>query len=207
MRQLVKQFTLHDKKRFGRLMLTLILFLVLITAALTTMTAAKYVHSSNVMKDTYQPDTYDVPLINETVTTTADGFYTNTYLSVTPADTTDYPVYVRLALLPVWCDAQGNILGRQPMLGTDYSLSCDTAYWLYHNDGYYYCTKAVIGGQETPPLLSGAYQIVQIKAAPQEGYTLKVMVAVETIQAIGSIYENQTAAVVDAWGQQPAAAE
>ena len=30
MRQLVKQFTLHDKKRFGRLMLTLILFLVLI---------------------------------------------------------------------------------------------------------------------------------------------------------------------------------
>lgn len=63
----------------------------------------------------------------------------------------------------------------------------------------------VTAGCATPPLLSEDEVVRQIKAAPVKGYTLHVVTAAETIQAIGTVDDGLKEAVVDAWGHQPVA--
>ena len=184
-----------------RLILTVIL-LMLTTAHGTAMTAAKYIHSSNRAEHTYCPDTYDIPQIQRTVTRLDNGYCTMTGLSVTPSEDTDYPVWVRIAVLPLWENAQGTVYGQPLTADRDYTLSYNAEQWEWH-DGYYYCRTPVYGGQVTPPLFTGTHSLTQISTAPQEGYTFQVKVSAETIQAIGILDGSEQTAAGNSWGYCP----
>ncbi len=173
----------------------------------SVMIMAKYVHSSNLIEDYYQPDFYDRPQISDVMTKNEKGFFEKSCLTVTPADSTDYPVYVRVSLVPVWQDDSGNIYGQQPVLNRDYTLNYNENDWFCGTDGYYYCTKRITGGEAAPMLLTENEKLCQIKAAPRKGFHLHVLAAAETIQAIGTTDVNHVPAVAEAWGLHPAAAE
>lgn len=185
--------------RYRRRRILTVILLMLTIAQGTAMTAAKYVHSSNRVEYTYCPDTYDRPQIQRTVTRLANGFYTMTDLSVTPSEDTDYLVWVRIAVLPLWENAQGTVYGRPLTADKEYTLSYNVEQWEWH-DGYYYCLTPVYGGQATPPFFTGTHSLTQISTAPQEGYTFQVRVSAETIQAIGVLDGSQQTAAQNGWG-------
>lgn len=109
------------------------------------------------------------------------------------AITGDAGAYVRAAIVVTWKDREGgNIYGKQPTLGTDYSMTLNDSGWFYNeNDGYYYCKSKVAAGSNTLVLIQSC---TQKKVCEDPNYKLDVEIIAEAIQA------EPKAAVRDAWG-------
>lgn len=108
---------------------------------------------------------------------------------------TNYPVYLRAAVVVNWMRDDKTILADMPA-GTDYSLSPGEN-WFLHTDGFYYYNQAVSNGTLKTP-------VVTLRSSKTNGdYKLVVNVAVQAIQAVGTTDEGSVTAVVDAWKVQP----
>ncbi len=197
----------YRKSRISlRFRIIIAMAVLLMIAASSSMLFAKYIHSSGEVENRFTPSTYDSPIVTDNMTKDVTGYYYKHDLSVTPAAGTDYPVYVRIALIPTWKDSSGNILGQQPVRDKDYSFTYNGTDWLLYTDGYYYCKTPVTGGNATPELITHYRFLKQLRDAPKSGYDLHVEVVAETIQAVGAKYidvHNRKAAVLDAWGVNP----
>lgn len=102
--------------------------------------------------------------------------------------------YIRAAIVVTWQNASsGNVLGKAPVLGSDYTLqlATDTGWDITTSDGYYYYATAVSANNSTGILIN---ECKVLKSAPAEGYTLCVEVLADAIQA------TPINAVKDAWG-------
>lgn len=179
---------------------------LLLMAATSSLLFAKYIHSSGELENRFTPSAYDSPAVTDSMTKDVTGYYYKHDLSVTPAAGVDYPVYVRVALIPTWQDSSGNILGQQPVRDKDYSITYNENDWFVYTDGYYYCKTPVTGGTASPELITHYRYLKQLRDAPKTGYELHVEVVAETIQAVGTKYidvQNRRAAVLDAWGVNP----
>ena len=179
---------------------------LLLMAATSSLLFAKYIHSSGELENRFTPSAYDSPEVTDSMTKDVTGYYYKHDLSVTPAAGVDYPVYVRVALIPTWQDSSGNILGQQPVRDKDYSITYNENDWFVYTDGYYYCKTPVTGGTASPELITHYRYLKQLRDAPKTGYELHVEVVAETIQAVGTKYidvQNRRAAVLDAWGVNP----
>lgn len=108
---------------------------------------------------------------------------------------TGYSVYVRAAIIVNWQDANGEILAKGPVEGSDYSFTPGEG-WTKGSDGYYYYSAPVESGGETSVLTS---QFEKKTEAP-EGYSLKLTIAAEVIQTAGTTDDDDTPAVTAAWG-------
>ena len=111
------------------------------------------------------------------------------------------PVH-RFDLQRTWVDADGNVLGRIPAEGTDYSVTYNTVsavtgekQWFKGTDGFFYYSSPVVSGS-TENLINECKPLVN----PEAGYHLKVEIVSQVIQALGSTDADSTPAVVDAWG-------
>ena len=87
--------------------------------------------------------------------------------------------FIRACVVINWKDAQGNLLPRRPVLGTDYSIQWAESGWQKHGD-YYYCLTPVKPGALTPILIR---EVVQKEK--KEGYDLVVEIVSQTIQSDG----------------------
>ena len=112
-------------------------------------------------------------------------------------NTGDTDVYVRATVVVTWKNATGIVMGKVPVLGTEYNISMQNkaqqanAWVKSPADGFYYWTSVVPAGSSTTPLI-GSYSIISGKAPT--GHTLSVEVIAEAIQA------EPERAVEEAWG-------
>lgn len=101
--------------------------------------------------------------------------------------TDSIPVYVRVAVVGNWVDAEDNIVG--PWNGS-FTLGAD---WVKGSDGYYYYTKVVPVGGETTDLLGS-----DITTSANDGLHLEVVVMQQAVQA------EPKDAVKELWGDAAA---
>lgn len=114
--------------------------------------------------------------------------------NVTIKNTGDIPAYIRAAVIVTWKDAEGNVYGQLPVLGTDYNITYGSA-WAQNGD-YFYCTAPVNAGASTPVLIETCTEISANR--PAGGYTLSVEIIADAVQS------QPSNAVVEAWGDTPA---
>ena len=125
--------------------------------------------------------------INETFKT---GDFVKEHVTVTNTGNTD--AFIRAAIVVTWVDKDGYIYPAQPALGTDYSLATGEDWAIY--DGYYYYNSSVAAKATTGDL------IVSCEPVPgraPEGYTLRVEILADAIQATGMGADVDTAQ--EAW--------
>lgn len=107
----------------------------------------------------------------------------NVYVSV---NSENYAVYVRAAIVVTWKKtAGGEVLGRSPQEGTDYTITMNETDW-FEQEGFWYCKKAVT--DQTPNLIISCQPV---SAAPEDGYALNVEIIAQTVQAIGRTEGNE----------------
>ena len=101
--------------------------------------------------------------------------------------------YIRANIVVTWQDKEGNVLGIEPVEGTDYTMKQTLTNWL-EKDGLYYYKGKVEPGNYTANIIDSC---TPIKDAPVDGYTLHVEILGEAIQA------EPDAAITEAWGVTP----
>ena len=96
----------------------------------------------------------------------------------------DIPVFVRAAIIVNWVDDNGNVYAAKPVAGedNDYIISLNTTNWTLASDGFYYYNSTVPAGGSTGNLINTCKPVVD--KAP-DGYTLRVTILAEAIQADG----------------------
>ena len=117
----------------------------------------------------------------------------------------DAPSFARIAVVVNWVATDGTVYAVAPVVGTDYSITYDTANWKQGTDGFWYYTKMLQNlpddvdvnaddFDETPYVTTSLItNCTQLVAAP-DGYSLKVEIIASTIQA-----EPETV-VEEQWG-------
>lgn len=172
------------------------LYILLTVFALVTAIAAPVIaqfikNSGNVVNKLSPADS-----VNPTIVETFDdkAVKKDVYFKV---GETDYPVYVRAAIVFTWQQKDGTVYFSQPTKGIDYTLYLNSTDWEKGSDGFYYFKKPVKSGGETSVLIESCEQI---KEAPTDGYTLSVEIIAQTVQAIGTTDDpSEKEAWKDAW--------
>ena len=185
----------RKNKRIKPLGIIIILLLLTAVTAASLLFAA-YLKNSYEVKNTFKPADSIIPEIVET-------FEENDYKLKEDVSfkvgTTEYPVYVRAAIVITWQDKNGIVYFSKPVPpvdedgneneNPDYSILLNLDDWTLGEDGFYYCNSIIYppdppveGGGETPILIKECKQVLP---APADGYTLSVEIIVQTIQAVG----------------------
>lgn len=110
----------------------------------------------------------------------------------------DVPVYVRLKLVSYWQDGNGNIVGKPSELTV---VVNENAGWKTEgngNDKFYYYTKPVSAGEDTPSLLKSAIQLGTGYWQDVNGNSITVYQMVEVFAE--AIQSEPASAVTEAWG-------
>ena len=197
--------------------------LALALAAGTIAVFAYLSGKSGAVNNTLKADVDPSPVINETILpTSGPGYPVKKDVSVSVGDN-DYTVYVRAAIVVNWVKDEYSEDGTDdtvttlihsdvPVLNTDYTLDLNlpaegaalaAGQWRLGSDGFYYYTSPVAGGADTAVLIKSATQIWNGQnpyPVRDDGYVLRVEIAAQTIQAIGTTDSGNKLAVIDAWG-------
>ncbi len=177
----------HGKREIPRKRKPLLMrvLLTVAVAGLAVVGVAAYLsHSSNSVKNDFSVENHPVVTVSDSGITVTDP---------------GYAVYLRAAVVVNWVNKEnGNILAVQPVAGTDYTLTVNED-WKQGDDGFYYYTEAITSGVEKLSPVA----VTQIKA--NGDYTLKVSIAAQTVQAVGTTDgDSPVDAVQDAWGEAAA---
>lgn len=193
-----------SKKRKKQLMIALIA--VIVIAAFSVAVYARYVRTSNKAKNDFSPAHSVQPQVNESF---ENNIKENVSISV---GNTDYPVYVRVALVFNWQIAgsdNGFLAFAEPKSGEDYSLTlAQNSNWVYSDpktggDGYYYYTKPVASGGSTEMLIKKCTQLQTYTDDQNNTYTVNLKIITQTVQAVGHTDDDSLLAVEDAWSWTP----
>lgn len=117
-------------------------------------------------------------------------------------NTSDIPAYIRATYAVNWVDAGGNIRGVPPAQEINYTVKGPGSGWTYNSaDGFYYflspiAVNDVVAAPVT--LRQGSDSSVPT------GYSLKLTIAAEAIQAAGDTDDTSVPAYKDAWPDAPA---
>lgn len=171
--------------------LTLLIALLMIFTVSVGSTLAFLITQTDPVVNTFTPGE-----ITGKVEESFDG-ETKENVKISISSDSDVSAYVRALVVVSWQDESGNVYGKKPVLGTDYSMTPalpDTlpAGWIADGNGYYYYTEAIDPGNSTTNLISTC---TQLQACENSKYKLNVDIITEAIQA------EPKDAVEDAWGQ------
>lgn len=170
---------MEKKKGFKGRLLVLVLSLALLSAAGAGGTLAWLA-----AKTTSAVNTFEAGKVSCAV---KEDFNGTTKSNVSVTNTGNVPAYIRVALVPTWEDAEGNVVAQQAGLA-DLDITRDTTNWFKASDGYYYCKAPVAAGGNTPVLISSA------TVKTESEYHMNLQILAEAIQA------DPADAVQDAWG-------
>ena len=130
-------------------------------------------------------------------------------------NTGDTTAYIRAAVVVTWKDDKGNVYGKAPVAGEDYTISYNLSEqpnpagkWVKGSDGFYYWTQPVQPNDNDPATTIDMTGILITSCAPVSGkapsdYNLSVEIIASGVQYEGKT--GETKAVVDAWGVDPSA--
>lgn len=105
----------------------------------------------------------------------------------------DITAYIRAAVVVTWQDAQGNVYGKAPVAGTDYTIILNEGAskdWQKGADGFYYYKQPVMAGESTGVLINSCYPDASKIPA---GYFLSVEIMGSGIQSVPA------SVVTDVW--------
>ena len=187
----------RNKSLITRMIPLLIIFVVLSTAV-TSFVAARYIKNTDDVTNSFAPAASDDPTVEET---------SNDEWAVRVADK-GYPVYVRAEIVVTWQNtADGTVYFSKPVAGENYDLTLllseanSATGWVEEQDGYYYYKTPVESGGATTALIKSC---AQVGDAPVQGYALNVEIIAQTVQAVGHTDEDnprgEIPAFKDAWG-------
>lgn len=168
----------------------LLIILTVLAALFSVSVFAAYLRNSDEVKNTFKPADSVVPEIVETFD---DSVKKDVSFKV---GKTDYPVYVRAAIIITWQNEAGIVYFSKPKADTDYRISLNLADWELRDDGFYYYKTSVASEGQTSNLINVCEQISD---APVDDFTLNVEILVQTIQAIGSTDGENGAEEIPAW--------
>ena len=169
-------------KRINKKVILLAVSLVLILSAAIGGTVAYLIDQTGSITNTFTP-------VKVTPEVTED-FDKKVKNNVQITNTGDIPAYIRVKVVVTWKDAQDNVYGAAPVLGTDYTWTSGSDKW-FLKDGFYYYSEPVAAKGTTGVLFTACQPVAD--RAP-EGYSLSVDIHAQAIQA------EPAAAVQDAWG-------
>ena len=176
----------HSKYRSPKRNITPILCVLLILAALSTCFCGAWaylLHSADSpVSNQFTPDNHPVISVNG-----------SNQVSVTD---TDYSVYLRAAVTVNWKGSGNTIILAAPAEGTDYSVTTGNG-WSLQSDGFYYYSQQVTEGSQTTPV------VTVTQKTSRTGYSLVTDIAVQAVQALGTVDGGTTSAVLDAWDVTP----
>ena len=206
-----------NSRKISKKYLVVTICLALALAIGTIVVFAHLSGKSGALKNTLEADVDPEPEVKETIIPAdGPGYPLKKDVSVSVGDN-DYTVYVRAAIVVTWAkeefDDEGNttflVHPEAPVLGVDYTLDLNLSngdlaekQWRRGTDGYYYYTSSVVGKGETEILINSATQVWNGESpypVRDDGYVLRVEIAAQTIQAIGTTDDDNVLAVVDAW--------
>lgn len=143
---------------------------------------------------------------SEITTTVVEELNGQTKSNVKIQNTGDTEAYIRAAVVVTWKDKDGNVYGKAPIEGTDYTIDWyeegdddSESNWKKGVDGFYYWTKPVNGSRESDVSESSTYTGTLIKSCtvsestPVDDYFLNVEIIGSSIQS------KPINAVVSAW--------
>ena len=159
------------KKMNKKSILMLATMVLLLTFAVGG-TIAYIVTSSGPVTNVFTPGTVG--------TSIKESFDRSVKNDVTVKNTGTVGSYIRAAVVVTWQDADGNVYGEAPVVGTDYRIVWSLEGWTGKSDGFYYYKTVVDPGASTGVLFTGCKPL---KAAPAAGYTLHVEILASSIQA------------------------
>ena len=123
--------------------------------------------------------------------------------------TTEYSMYVRVAVSVYWLSDSNSIYAHAPVEGQDYSIAFNTTDWFYEDGFYYYKIPATPQGTvlnktsgKTTVLVSDFATLPTANVPTDAGgdeYSLKLTMVAQTIQAKGTTDVGNIPAVEDAW--------
>lgn len=161
-----------------------------VIAIITASVYAAFLRNSDTVENKFSPAVSKLPEFQETF----DG---NVKKDVKiQVGKTDYPVYVRAALVFNWQDTDGVVYFSKPIPNEDYTLTINEEKWELKDDGYYYYSDPVSSNGVTESLI---LECKPIKSAPNTKYSLSVNVLAQTVQAVGRTDDGSKSAVEDAW--------
>ena len=167
----------HSKKTGKRRLApwaALALALVLVLSAGSTI-AWIYTNSPKV-ENTFIPATSGIDI--------QEDFDGETKENVNVLNTGDYDIYVRVALVPVWEDADGKPVGEAASLANDFTITgaFPGTGWEKGSDGFYYYTSKVSSGETTKDLITTA-TVKADAVGLTKGYVMNLQVFAQSIQA------------------------
>ncbi|MCH5317508.1 MAG: hypothetical protein J1E05_05980 [Eubacterium sp.] len=199
----------QKSKRISRFGITA-MTIAMIVAVVATSVFAAYLKNSVEVNNTFIPADSVTPEIIEKFEEFDNTVKKDLYFKV---GLTEYPVYVRVAIVYTWQNESGIVYFSKPTEATpifdneneiigyngDYTISLNTGAtddWVLRDDGFYYFKSPVESNGKTSVLIN---ECRQVNAAPIEGYTLSVEVIVQTVQAVGSTDTPDNSPGIDAW--------
>lgn len=123
-----------------------------------------------------------------------ENFDGKTKTQVKIQNTGNIDAYIRARVVVTWKDASGNVYGKAPVKGEDYTISYNTSTWFDGPGGYKYYQNRVSPQGYTDVLISSCTALKKLV-----GYELSVEIIAEAIQADGKNAAGQYA-VTEAWG-------
>lgn len=108
-------------------------------------------------------------------------------------NTGDIEAYIRAKVVVTWkaTDGSGNVYGKAPVLGTDYTVTYNTTDW-FQQDGIWYYKQPVASKGKTTALLTDMKKAETVTVP--DGYDLSVEIISEAIQS------QPRTTVTSAWG-------
>lgn len=189
---------LNNSKKRKVLLLSLVA--ILIVCAGTTI--AYFTQQTDEVVNTFNPTAVTCEV--------TEDFENNVKTNVAVKNTGDIDAYIRADVVVTWQDQQGNVYGKKPVAGEDYTITYNLSNegWVYNEaDGFYYYKEKV--GYVAPDNVTDVLitECAPTTDAAPAGYYLSVEILASAIQADGvsdgvgepGTIENETA-IHNAWG-------
>ena len=171
-------------------LITLLVSLLMIGAATINSTVAFLFTQDGPVVNEFNPSQVRTHVTEEI---TEDLVKTNVAIK----NTGDTTAWIRAAVVVTWQDAEGNVYGQMPVVGTDYTIDynvdpnkTDTTKWYKGDDGFYYWPASVAVGDSTGILINSCKPTTD--TAP-EGYYLTVEILGSGIQTFQGVTDYETA--------------
>lgn len=170
-----------NNQKFGK-PLVLIVAMIMVAAAAVSGTLAWLQVSTGAQENTFQKATITGTIVEEF--NNGDGIKHH----VKVQNTSNIDVFVRVALVPTWQDANGSVLPETASVANNLSFTLG-ADWFRGSDGYYYYTDRVAPNTSTGNLADSI-----TPTGGSAGAKMNLQILSEVIQA------DPADAVHEAWG-------
>lgn len=161
-------------RKFSKKTVALVVSIALLLCIGIGSTLAYLIAESGTVENKFTP--------SDVTTQVEESFDGTTKSNVSVKNTGDIDANIRAAIVVTWQDANGNVYGKTPVAGADYTMELNLENgWSKGEDGFYYWNDPVAPGANTGVLITFC---TAANTAP-EGYSLCVEIIGSGIQAVG----------------------